>query len=103
MKKSTFNKLVRISWLLNVYDTVVTLYGTQSLEATEFNPLMRLALEFNPALFVLIKVTVMTAICCVLHKRVAHHPKKTWVLLWLILLLFSTICLWNTAVVVALG
>jgi hypothetical protein len=103
MNRSTFNRLVPLCWLLNVYDTVITLYGTQSLKATEFNPLMRLALEFNPALFVAIKLLVMSIVCWVLYQRIDRHPKKTWALLWMIFGLFTTIGLWNTAVVVALG
>lgn len=95
----TFDRLLLITWLLNVYDTAITLYGTQELGAIEVNPLMRVPLMVDPILFVIIKVLVATVVCVALHKRVKKHRKKSWAALVVIFGLYLMICLWNTLVV----
>lgn len=48
-------------WLLNVGDILTTLIGV-SRGATEANPLMRVLLAWGPYWFVVIKLSVMTAV-----------------------------------------
>jgi hypothetical protein len=98
----TFDRLLLATWVLNVYDIIVTLFGTQSLEATEFNPLMRAALETGPVFFIASKLAVHSFVCWVLNRRLKGHPKKTWVTLWVIFAMFLLVSVWNTVVVLTM-
>ena len=95
----TFVRLMLLTWLLNVYDTVITLYGTQELEAVEANPLMRIAIEFDPLVFIAVKIAVLTVVLMILYTRFEKHRKRTKVTLWIIFALYLMICVWNTIIV----
>lgn len=99
---TAFNRLLIATWFLNLYDIAVTLYGTQELRAVEANPLMRVAVELSPALFIALKLFVVTCVCWVLHERVKTHRRRTWATLVIIFVLYLMICLWNTIVVVVM-
>ncbi len=93
----TFDAVLLLTWVLNVYDIVITLTGTTFLSATELNPLMRTALGAGPAFFVATKLSVHAVVCWVLDRRLEKHPRKTWATLIVILALFSAVAVWNTA------
>lgn len=88
--------LVVIVWLLNAYDMVITLYAVNCLNATEQNPLMRFCLEFDPLLFVFVKMSTATIVSVVLWHRGHEQAKKTLVLLAGIFGALAYICAWNT-------
>jgi uncharacterized membrane protein len=96
----TFDSVLLLTWALNVYDIVVTLVGTMQLSATELNPLMRAALDAGPVFFVATKLSVHAAVGWVLARRLEKHPRKTWATLIVIMVLFLTVAVWNTAVLV---
>lgn len=91
-----FDRLLMLTWVLNVYDIIITLVGTNLYEATELNPLMRAALGVGPVFFVASKLTVHAGVCWTLDRRLETHPKKTWATLILIAIIFTMIALWNT-------
>lgn len=98
----TFDKVLMLTWILNVYDMIVTLVGVYSLNAEELNPLMRAALSTGPVFFIASKLSVHAAVCWVLDRRLEKHPKKTWATLMIVLALFLIVAVWNTFVLKAL-
>ena len=87
------------TWLLNLYDAVLTVYATGALGLVESNPLMRRCLDSSPYAFFAIKLLVMTLCCLILGRRAAKNPKSVWVVLLAIATVYAMICGWNTVVV----
>lgn len=91
------------TWVLNVYDMVVTLVGIYHLQAEELNPLMRAALNTGPVFFIASKLTVHAGVCWTLDRRLEKFPKRTWATLLIILGLFTIVAVWNTKVVLTMS
>ncbi|MGD9725452.1 MAG: DUF5658 family protein [Nitrospira sp.] len=98
----TFDKVLMITWVLNVYDIIVTLVGVHCLNGDELNPIMRAALNVGPTFFVASKLSVHAAVCWTLDRRLERHPKKTWTTLVVVLLLFVVAALWNSIVLMSM-
>lgn len=93
-------RLMIATWLLNVYDAIVTVYATQRLGLVEANPLMQLCLATSVLLFIAVKLLVLSIIIRVLKKRYETRPASTKVLTVGMFSAFLFVGLWNTAVVI---
>jgi len=94
-----FDRLVLSVWMLNAYDAAITVYGTTAHGATEVNPLMALCLAAGVLVFLAVKLGLMTAVCLVMRQK-ARRGRKSWGLLWSSLVVFTTLCVWNTYLII---
>lgn len=87
------NKLVAF-WLLNLYDTIATLWLINNRVSIEHNPFMAALIDFDHASFVAVKLTVATAICFLLSRCRAHHRAN--LAANMALALYVPLALWNS-------
>jgi hypothetical protein len=80
MSKRTLLLFASAILVLNLLDAVFTVAYTTSGLATEFNPLMDVALKSHPVVFVLAKIT-MVSLCVWLLWRLRHRALATGALL----------------------
>ena len=91
-KKVTVFMWLVIANIANFFDTIFTLYATQTLSIEEANPIMAWALDVNPFFFVVLKLGLFAlAIYFIAKKRPRLLPPVAilyilvvaWHILWL--------------------
>lgn len=92
---ASIDREIILAWLLNVYDALITVYATTSLDFDELNPVMRWCLSSGPPTFLLVKIGLMSAVCCYLRTRRSNQSRVWWTTVMVAAALLA-ICAWNT-------
>jgi hypothetical protein len=90
------------TWVLNLYDAIVTIYATERLGLIEANPLMRVCLATSVVLFIAVKMLVLDLVLRVLKRRYETRPSTTKLLTIGMFLAFLLVGIWNTSIVIIL-
>lgn len=74
-KIKLFFKLLFITYIFNIFDTIATYYFVTTKNAIELNPFMRLLLEINPIYFIVFKVVFVGFAIYLLYKLSKNSMK----------------------------
>ena len=90
-----------IIWLLNLFDCICTVIGTNKLGTDiEVNPLVRALLPF-PILLFIVKVGIVTITCVLIYKTRQH--KIIQIATWLLLAVYVGVAVHNIHLLITLA
>ena len=78
-EKPLLLKLLSITYILNVFDAIVTYYFVTTNRAVELNPFMKFLLDANPTYFIAFKVIIVAFAVYLLYRLSKANMKLAFI------------------------
>lgn len=79
------------------FDGALTLHAIVGGRARELNPIWRPIIAYSPKLFIFLKITTVTVLCCFLLEKALEDKRLAQRGLWLLCSVYCALLAWHVA------